>query len=597
MVNNLKLQKRIILSFSIMTFMIISLFGLYLKGVVFKDIEDGLTDNLLQLNTKLTEQIDSYYENIDQVAKNIMVNKTVSNVLADISKQAVPPDSYTRLLYSRDIEEEMSKIIAISSIPLPYVYLFSNDEKYKFEYNPLQSNFMNIADDDKLLNELMKKQVVIHANNANSSNQYGADTFSLFRAVFDLNANMYGYIEVQQNYQELEKICDLGNSRNVFIADSNGSIIYPTTRIGTDDNDLLNNAIADTNTKILRDQLGNMYSSVYSNYTGFTVVIKQSIDNVFTPLYLLQNSTFAIIIIMAILSIVMIFLISKILVRPISALRDNIVNISYDNMQLEYSKQYYDDELELFNFAFQDMLNRLKDSMNREIMLAKEESKARFAALQAQISPHFIHNVLYVISILAQEQKTDDVSIMCKQLSNMLRYVVDSPFSIVTLEDEATYTRNYLSLQKRNYEDFLNYEFCVQDEAKAIHLPRLVIQPFVENSIQHGFSNQLPPWNIAINCTVNQGIWTISIEDNGSGITEDKISELNEKIANIAADILHLNDNTERDQWGIGIVNTVMRLKLMYKDQLAFEMQSNALGGVSITISGPFVGDGDLLAT
>ena len=100
-----------------------------------------------------------------------------------------------------------------------------------------------------------------------------------------------------------------------------------------------------------------------------------------------------------------------------------------------------------------NILEELKISIDHEIASSKAESEARLVALQAQIAPHFIHNVLYTISIAAQEVRTGDVVSMCKQLSDMLRYTVNSSAQTVRLEEEMRCIDNYLSLQAKNYEE------------------------------------------------------------------------------------------------------------------------------------------------
>lgn len=581
----LKLQTKIILSFSLLPIAIIITFSIFLNNYVYDDIESEMTDNLTQLGIKISEQVDSYIANVDQVAKNILSNKEVTIALSNLAKRKQTLTHYETITYSRTLEETMGRMLALSSIPQPYSYIFSANHQYSFAYYPLESHFSDIREKDPYIGLLLSKKKVVYPHNANSEFYSGTDCFSLIRAIYDLNAVLHGFIELQQDYSELDKICDTGDTGTVFIIGPYKEILYPATKISSKDRKLLLSLKG--NEDLFRDKSGNLFSCVQSEYTGFTVVVKHANKDVFAPLYLIQQTATFIIAIMALLALLSIWIIAKILVRPIRALRDNILRISYDNMQLDLTEQNYTDELTLFNYTFQSMLNGLKDSMERELTLTKEEAKARFSALQAQISPHFIHNILYVISISAQKNRPGDVALMCKQLSNMLRYVVDSPFTTVCLEDEIGYTMNYLSLQKRHYEDFLNYKIDIDPAAKTVMLPRLVIQPFVENSIQHGFSQKAPPWHIQITATVLNGSWCICISDNGQGIKADMAQELDKKLNGMQADILQLKNPDDPGMNGIGVINTVMRLKLMYKDELSFTLRHNTPSGLTIVIQGP----------
>lgn len=220
----------------------------------------------------------------------------------------------------------------------------------------------------------------------------------------------------------------------------------------------------------------------------------------------------------------------------------------------------------------------------------REEMRARFGALQARIAPHFIHNVLYLISVQAHEKRSDDVEMTCKKLSDMLRYVVQSPFKTVTLADEVAYASDYLSLQKQNYEDYLAYTMRVDPSVRSVTLPRLVIQPFVENSIHNGFKTKLPPWKIDVACEAAKDRWCITISDNGCGMDEATIRRLRQRMATEQDESGVSMPPIEQGMDGMAIVNTYGRLRLMYGDLLGFDIHPNEEGGTTISLSGPLLG-------
>ncbi len=199
----------------------------------------------------------------------------------------------------------------------------------------------------------------------------------------------------------------------------------------------------------------------------------------------------------------------------------------------------------------QKILDDLKLAAFREIESNKAEAGARISALQAQISPHFIHNVLYSISISAREGRTEDAQAMCKQLSDMLRYTVNSNAHTVTLGEEMQYITNYLALQKQYYEDFLQYQIEVQEEARSILIPRLCILPFVENAIQHAFEGQKPPYHICVTAIARDGKWKVEVRDNGRGFSKDKIKEIENRMKEESL-VINLQDSSEGEP-GMGI--------------------------------------------
>jgi len=266
-----------------------------------------------------------------------------------------------------------------------------------------------------------------------------------------------------------------------------------------------------------------------------------------------------------------------------------VLRVNLDNMRLDRDVNAHNDEIQLLSTAFQDMLERLRSAVDRAMLANREEMRARFGALQARIAPHFIHNVLYLISVQAHENRTADVEMTCKKLSDMLRYVVQSPFKTVTLDDEVAYAADYLALQKQNYEDFLTYTMTVAPAVRSVRLPRLVLQPFIENSIHNGFKTKLPPWKIDVACEAAADRWSITISDNGCGIDEATVRHLRETIAAKLDDFRASSPLEDQGIYGMGIINTHGRLRLMYGDLLGFDIRSGEDGGTTIHLSGPFL--------
>lgn len=257
--------------------------------------------------------------------------------------------------------------------------------------------------------------------------------------------------------------------------------------------------------------------------------------------------------------------------------------MNYSNLNMKAGPRTHNNELIQLNSAFQELLERLQESIEREKLALHEEVKSRNSALQAQIAPHFIHNVLYLISIAAQEGKNSVVTEMCKHLSDSLRYIVSSPYQHVTLTEELKHTRHYLSLIQHNFEDDLEWEIDGDGALERIELPRLVIQPFVENCIEHAFKNTDPPWRIEVRVKVYNGLWAIEIRDNGEGFAPGRIRDILDNIEDSDSGVYELQHHTT-GIGNMGIVNTVNRLKLMYRNRLFFNIYNHLDGEKGATV-------------
>ena len=152
--------------------------------------------------------------------------------------------------------------------------------------------------------------------------------------------------------------------------------------------------------------------------------------------------------------------------------------------------------------------------------------------------------------------------------------------------EEVAHAEDYLSLQRGNYEDGLEYAIDLEESVRAVALPRLVIQPFIENSIRSGFKGRRQPWRIEVRCGRDGERWRIEIDDNGRGFEEHELQIIREAIADGPSSVSREALGTEDGMAGIGILNTYSRLRLMYKGSLEFSIGASPLGGARISIAG-----------
>ena len=206
-------------------------------------------------------------------------------------------------------------------------------------------------------------------------------------------------------------------------------------------------------------------------------------------------------------------------------------------------------------------------------------------ALQAQINPHFIHNILTVISALGQEAGAPRIMKICRKFSDMLSYSAEYSNDFTTLSQEFIHTENYLFLMKERYGENLEYKIIRPVNNALSHVcPKLFLQPLVENCISHAFEYTLTPWKILILYKETAETWQVEIHDNGCGFSEQSKEEIFRLYADYQAtpslDIL----NTKIG--GLGIISTVVRLYLLYDTRIIFDIGHSKLGGSKITLGG-----------
>jgi len=231
------------------------------------------------------------------------------------------------------------------------------------------------------------------------------------------------------------------------------------------------------------------------------------------------------------------------------------------------------DEFELLANQFNTMVIALNDSMNRNIELNSLRTQAEKKQLIAQFNPHFLFNTLETIRylILTRPSEASDLILKTTQL---LRYSIHQADELVLLKHDLEYTRLYCEIQKTRFAEKFEYSLNIHDDVLNQKVPKLIIQPIIENSIIHGFK-QRNELHVSVNGFFENDRLVIIISDNGNGFSKDKLSEIRRMIIN-------KNNNTNHQ----GIYNVYKRLYLVYEDKLEFDIQSNE-NGTQIKVSFP----------
>ena len=274
-----------------------------------------------------------------------------------------------------------------------------------------------------------------------------------------------------------------------------------------------------------------------------------------------------------------VYLLADRISRPLREFSAGIERINLDNLtqSAPLLSGANTEELQALDRTFRSMLLKLNQSIGFEM-------KAYMAALQSQMNPHFLYNMLSAIIESADEDGSARTVKMCEKLSSMLRYMADYSNDLVLLRDEIANMRDYLDLMKVRYEEHFDYEVEDCRALDQLRIPRMILQPLTENCFQHGFKNARPPWRILVRFSRDGGAWRIEVTDNGGGVTEAEIAKIHEKIdgylENIAAKYSELRLG------GMGLVNTVLRLRLSKPDPVFFEIKAAPGGGTTVVIGG-----------
>lgn len=287
---------------------------------------------------------------------------------------------------------------------------------------------------------------------------------------------------------------------------------------------------------------------------------------------------------------VVISFISLSLTRSIRRLTKRVQQMSSENVLFDSSASLQplnkivaspgDKEIYTLEQAYNDMLLRLRDSTLNELTLRESTLQAQLNSLQTQINPHFIYNTLNIISAKSLENGNFDVIEICDQFASMLRYSTDTQSRNATMQEEIENVRSYLLLAKARYEDNLEYIIDVPDDLQSIEVPKLSLQPLVENAITHGYDGKNVLRKLSVLGKITDGTLVLEIRNNGTGFSEETLQDLRRRIAEIEANVVSI----EKCGQHIGLLNTCLRLHYYSKGAIHVTIHNDNGAVVTLTL-------------
>lgn len=226
-------------------------------------------------------------------------------------------------------------------------------------------------------------------------------------------------------------------------------------------------------------------------------------------------------------------------------------------------------------------LNRLMDEVEKKQIMLKE---VEIKALQQQINPHFIFNSLETIMGLASEGLDDKVITVCQGMSSMLRYNISFQ-NRTMLKNEIAQMKNYMKLMQIRFENRFEVFYDIDERCLNAEFVKFTLQPLVENSISHGLSECVSGGLIRIMIQKQEEMVAISIFDNGMGIEQEHLEEINRKIHETIENPLEYVDQYS----GLGLMNVNLRLRMRFKEQYHIEIFSKKDKGTCIYIKIPYI--------
>lgn len=365
-----------------------------------------------------------------------------------------------------------------------------------------------------------------------------------------------------------------------FLVDSNGELICSNKGIDKKWVNKINERFQEGNRRFYTKREGQQYyiSGQYNGLTGWTIYTVLATRYIFVGNKELEQFLASVVVLGGIGAVILILVFSYSLTKPLQLLSKSMKRVEKGDFSIRIPIKKRQDEIgelmDTFNFMT-DEIERLIKEVYKERLAQKE---AELTALEAQINPHFLYNTLDSINWILIDKGEYELSEVIISLGGLMRYCIQKGERFVPLSKERQYVVDYFTIQKVRLEERLQYEIQVEEEVEEFIVPKLILQPLVENAIKHGIEPKREGGMISIIAKqeVKQGekLLVIMIEDDGAGIEAERLKILQEKL---------LEESLE----SIGISNVERRIKLYYGEQYGMKIQSREGKGTKIKLEIP----------
>lgn len=515
-------------------------------------------------------RLDDYINNITVISQDLLYEQKIYDALRN---RSASEERLSKFEYVSVVESHL-KMVVISRTEIRSICIVGNDGTNYYA----DDNSSNISSRENMPYEDILKKA--RENNGKpfwyivAENRKVRDIY-LARLINDRDSfEELGLLVIQVRKGFLDNVYQglTGNLENIAIlSDKNDMIASRDENDAYISSDPMITGLTGEKDEIVDGKAGTFISYITLKNPSWKVVAYITLDELYKDAYVLRRN----IIMLSIVSVILLSVLSAFIavdfVNPINRLVKGMKMVQNGESNV-FVKDDRGDELGFLNKTFNEMSGEIHHLVNwvyREQLTRKE---AELKALQSQINPHFLFNTLETINWMAQLNNVPEISNTVSDLSDLMEASIGRDDRLISVEQEFTYADKYISLVKKRFNDRIDLVKNVQDDVLEMKIPRLLIQPLIENAVYHGLERNRGRGVINLNAYKQNNIVYIEVIDNGSGMDKEDLENLNERLS--MDNDAYFKKLGEKKNRSIGIENVNRRIKLFYGESYGLRMES-----------------------
>ena len=541
-----------------------------------RDVEHFSEQILKQANFNLNQYYQSYEQGFLLMGSSAEVKEWMGLSPEDTTKKAFAyydiKDNYILPL--------MSKHPEIRSISL------LSEQGNEFH---VENGYFRLVKDYSLRSEPWLEQVraadKLFVTTGRSDNYMPTNTAADSRLIMSMAKQFgksgNGLIKMDISLEPVQNILreiDLGETGVSMVSDAaNRIMVHPSDEqiAGMLPEEIREQLAEHANGWFLQESTGDMVIYETMTSTGWKTIAIIPYSEMNKSILRVRDVTIATTLVALALSVLLVISLTSSVTRRLTKLRRIIRRTQSGQIYVRAPVDGHDEVTDL-SIAYNEMLDRLDQSIHALADSRLKQQQAAMTAMQSQINSHFLYNTLESINSMANLVNHREIEMTAINLSKMLRYAVNYEKSLVPLEEEINHTLRYLAICKLRFNDEIAYELAIDEPCRNLLCLKAVIQPVVENSLRHGIERTGRPMHIVVRASMDGAHMLIKVSDDGTGYSDEALWQFREKLA--------LADDSEayHELSRIGLLNVHYRIRMYDRDSRSgVQVYNDAAGAVT----------------
>ena len=527
------------------------------SGLYYTSVAQIIDEQIINTSKQVVSNYELYFDSAIEVSNSIQTKIDNRDVLSE--KTSIRS-------YFDDVKSIKGEILSIALYD-------ENGDLIVADSTFDTVNNDNVYESNSFQNAINEPMINIFSGVGFENDRYA---FTLSRYMSFNRSENHGVALIEFDFTKIVRLIyqsDLGENGHIAIFDRDYNVVYSSLPELIDEDLIETKKLVLGSTGVtINHQSFNLYISTITN-TGWKVSVFTNNSQIYSVLYNFIIIVIITILLLSILYIFIVYVIVKQVTYPLYRLQaemNKVKDLNYDVNRSKLKKG--SKEIIQLDATFNEMMRRIRYLADKLLQEQENQRKSELKALQNQINPHFLYNTLDSIIYMIDKGENQKAEEMIVALSKFFRISISRGKAIIPLKDEVEHVRNYLLIQKIRFGDQFTYSINVDPSLYQYSCIKLILQPLVENAIEHGLNDNESGGQIEIIGTQNESYIILKIKDNGYGISEDKLEQI------------YKSFNDDSIHQGVGLKNVYQRIKIYYGEEADIKIDSLFDEGTIISI-------------